>query len=96
MYIQNCVDFDWDDANRKHVLDHRVEPGEAEDALLDPRLIGAPAYRVRAEQRWAALGATEDGRVLFVVFTRRRSRVRVVTARDASRRESRRYRQRRK
>jgi len=60
LYIQSCVDFDWD-SNREHVLDHRVEPDEVEEALVDPRRIGAPAYRVREEQRWAALGATEDG-----------------------------------
>ncbi|MGH2801737.1 MAG: BrnT family toxin [Thermoleophilaceae bacterium] len=69
-----------------------VDAADAEDGLLDPARIGVPAYRARGEQRWAALGATEDGRVLFVVFTRRRSKVRVITARDAAPREKRRYR----
>ncbi len=96
MYIQQDVAFDWNDANREHVRDHRVEPEEAEDGLLDPARIGVPAYRVGREQRWAALGATEDGRLLFVVFTLRRSKVRVVTARDANPREKRRYRRARK
>jgi uncharacterized DUF497 family protein len=96
LYIHDHVDYEWDDANRRHVLEHGVEPAEAEDALLDPRRVGAEAYRVARELRWAALGATEDGRLLFVVFTRRRSRVRIVTARDAKPRERRRYRRRRK
>ena len=88
------MEFDWDEANRRHVLRHRVDPDEAENALLDPARIGAPVYRARGEQRWAALAATEDGRVLFVVFARRQSKLRVVTARDATAREKRRYRQR--
>jgi uncharacterized protein len=82
------VEFDWDDANRRHVLRHRVEPDEAEDALLDPARIGAPVYLAHGEQRWAALAATEDGRVLLVVFTRRQPKLRVVTARCHGAREA--------
>jgi uncharacterized DUF497 family protein len=86
--------FDWDDDNRGHVRRHDVEPEDAEEALLDPRRIGAPAYNVGEERRWAYLGATELGRVLFVVFTKRGARIRVVTARDAETGELRRYRRR--
>ena len=87
-------EFDWDEANTGHLARHGVEQWEAEEALLDPGRIGSPAsaYNVSGESRWAALGATESGRVLFVVFTRRREKVRVVTARDAEVREKRRYR----
>lgn len=86
--------FDWDDANRQHIANHDVEPEEAEEALLDPRRVGAAAYNVGDERRWAYLGATELGRVLFIVFTRRSGLVRVVTARDAGTTELRRYRRR--
>lgn len=73
-----------------------MEPDEAEEALLDPRRIGTPAYNVAAERRWAYLGATELGRIVFVVVTRRGGRIRVITARDAEAAEGRRYRRRRK
>lgn len=69
-----------------------MEPSEAEQALGDPDGIGVTAYAVRGERRWPHLGATEGGRVLFVVYTRRRRRIRVVTARDATDRDKRRYR----
>jgi uncharacterized DUF497 family protein len=69
-----------------------VESTEAEQALSDPDRIGVGAYKVKGEQRWAYLGATEAGRILFVVYTRRRRRVRVVTVRDATDRDKRRYR----
>ncbi len=96
LYTQHAVEFEWNQANRSHVRQHLVEPAEAEDALLDRARVGARAYRVRGEQRWFSLGATEDGRVLFVVFTRRRSKIRIITARDATPREKRRYRSSRK
>lgn len=86
--------FEWDEDNIEHVARHRVEPWEAEDALLDPGRLGTPAYRVGRETRRAALGATESGRILFVVFTSRERRVRVITARDAETKEKRRYRRR--
>jgi uncharacterized DUF497 family protein len=73
--------FDWDDANREHVEANGLSPDEVEDALLDPNRIGASAYNVRRERRWAALGCTQGGQVLFVVFPHRASRVRVITAR---------------
>lgn len=67
-------------------------PQEAEDALLDPRRVGAAAYSVAAERRSAVIGATQAGRVLFVVYTWRGRKVRIVTARDADQAQRRRYR----
>jgi uncharacterized protein len=84
--------FDWDDANVGHLARHGVTLEEAEEALVDPRRIGASAYNVAGERRWAIIGSAEDGRVLFVVFTRRDRRIRVITARDAIQSEWRRYR----
>jgi uncharacterized protein len=86
--------FDWDDANVDHIAEHGISPEEAQDALLDPYRLPAPAHRVRGEQRRAVLGATVAGRLLFVVFTRRGVSIRVITARDATDRERRRYRSR--
>ncbi len=86
--------FDWDEHNLAHVRENDVEPDEVEEAVLDPGRIGAPAYNLGQERRWALLGATEEGRILFVVYTRRRGLVRIVTARDATPNERRRYRKR--
>ena len=83
--------FDWDDGNLDHIVRHGVNSIEAEGALLDPRRIGSSAYNVGTETRWGVLGATENGRILVVVFTRRGQLIRVVTARDATVVERRRY-----
>ena len=43
------------------------------------------------ERRRAIFGATETGRVLFVVFTYRQGKIRVVTARNAALAERQKY-----
>ena len=86
--------FDWDDGNVDHVRIHGIEPDEAEEVLLDPRALGVAAYNSRGERRQGALGSTGNGRVLVVVFTLRHGQPRVVTARDATLSEKRRYHQR--
>ena len=83
--------FDSHEYNAEHIGRHGVTPEEVEDALLDPDRTRADAYNRRGERRWASPGATESGRLLFVVYTRRDERIRVVTAREAEPRERRRY-----
>lgn len=86
------VIFDWDNANIDHIIRHNIIPLEVEDALIDPRRIGTSPRKLSEEKRWAVLGSTSEGRILFVVFTRREGMIRVVTARDATEQEKRRYR----
>jgi len=85
------VQFEWDDANLEHIALHGIEPEEVEEAFGDPRRSGADAYNVPGERRDAILGRTDDGRLLYVVFTRRAGGIRTVTARDATARERRQY-----
>jgi len=44
------------------------------------------------EDRWFVLGQTDTGRELFVVFTIRGESIRVISARDMSRKERKVYR----
>lgn len=87
-------EFEWDEDNEGHIARHGVRPWEAEEAARDRKRISVSAYNFRGERRWALLGATEAGRILAVVFTRRRGAVRMVAARDATSPEKRRYRKR--
>lgn len=78
--------FDWDLANLEHIARHKVEREEAEEAVTDPAGIpSGNAHRgPQGQRRAGTIGATEDGRVLLVIFELRENRVRVVTAYDAS------------
>lgn len=87
-------DFDWDEANVGHVVRHGVEPWEAEEAVLDPYRIAFSTRKTLGERRFALVGATESGRMLFVVYTQRGAKVRPITARDADDGEKHRYRRR--
>jgi uncharacterized DUF497 family protein len=73
------IEFDWDEANIGHVARHDVQPEKAEQVILnDPVDLGMEI--VEGEERHVNLGATVNGRVLFVVTTWREDRIRVVTA----------------
>jgi uncharacterized protein len=83
--------FEWDDENIGHIAEHDVEPEEAEEPFFDTRKIAIEAHNVRGERRWGLLGSTEAGRLLAVIYTLRRRRIRVITVRDAEEHEIRRY-----
>ena len=86
--IRGIIGFEWDAGNwRKSELRHGVARAETQEVLLN-----APSCRVDTrhsedEQRYVALGMTNEGRRLFASFTVRRNRVRVISARPMSRRE---------
>jgi uncharacterized DUF497 family protein len=83
--------FDWDDGNAKKSGEkHRVSQAEAEQAFFnEPLLVIADARHSVGEDRWHALGRTNDGRLLHITFTLRASatKVRVISARDMNRKE---------
>ncbi len=91
--FENIVGFQWDDGNvdKNRVL-HNVENWECEQVFFnDPLLIIDDPRHSTTEERWAAFGHTDEGRLLTVVFTKRRSMIRIISARDMSRKERRFY-----
>ena len=72
-------DFEWDDGNILHIaLRHGIEPEEAEEVLAL-----APLIRRTKRGHYAAFGRTDSGRLLVIVFERRKeSLVRVITGWD--------------
>ena len=86
--------FEWDEGNSaKNWLRHEVQQVEAEQALLNtPLVVNVTSKHVAtAEPRFIALGQTDAGRLLTVVFTVRGARVRVISARAMSKKERRVY-----
>jgi uncharacterized DUF497 family protein len=88
LLVSGLLGFEWDAANwRKSELKHGVAVAEAEEVLLNDPMCQVDVRHSGIEQRYVALGTTNGGRRLFVAFTVRRSRVRVISARLMSRRE---------
>ena len=84
-----CTGFDWDQDNAVKNWDrHRVTPEEAEDLFFhDPFVIRPDLPHSKREKRYRSLGKTRRDRKLFVAFTIRRKLIRIISARDMSRRE---------
>ena len=93
--LARCTGFEWDAGNAdKNWELHAVRRGEAENVFFNRPLIVAPdAGHSRQEARYAALGMTEKGRRLMVIFTVRGTLIRAISSRDMSRRERRIYEQ---
>ena len=81
--------FEWDEGNSaKNWLRHEVQQVEAEQALLNtPLVVNVTSTHGAAEPRFIALGQTDAGRLLTVVFTVRGTKVRVISARAMSKPE---------
>ena len=86
--------FDWSSGNaEKNWKRHHVTPLEAEQVFFHtPLLVGADVAHFQGEKRFFALGQTDEGRELFLAFTMRARCLRIVSARDMSRKERRVYR----
>lgn len=81
--------FQWDQGNlEKNWLKHGVSPLECEEIFFNQPLVVSPAEKdPHSEERFYALGRTDADRYLFIVFTVRGRKLRVISARDMSRKE---------
>lgn len=84
--------FWWDEENIEHIANHGVSPEETEQVIDDTPLI------IRAKQgKYIAFGQTDAGRYLVVVFVEKTDRrLRVITARDMTNNEKKRFKRRRR
>lgn len=82
--------FDWDAGNlEKNLEKHGVAFWEAEEIFFNRPLVVRldEEHSAAEEARFYALGRTDAGRRLFVGFTFRETLIRVISARDMTRRE---------
>lgn len=81
--------FEWDEGNlSKNREKHRVSALECEQVFFNLPWVSLPDERhSEIEPRFYALGQTDGGRRLFIVFTARGNFIRVTSARDMSRKE---------
>ena len=92
-YPAQATGFEWDAGNlAKSATKCGVASEEAEQVFAQqPLLVHPDPEHSGTETRWDALGRTREGRRLFVAFTAREGRIRVISARPMSRRERRAY-----
>ena len=92
--LANCTGFEWDDGNLTKNWDkHEVSEGECEQVYFRQSLIvRRDKKHSKLENRYYVLGRTDAERMLFMVFTVRNNKIRIISARDMTRAEKKRYR----
>ena len=87
--LEKCIGFEWDIGNKdKNFKKHQVTCAECEQIFFNQPLITTPdIMHSTKEKRYFALGITDNNRYLFLVFTIRNNLIRVISARDMSKKE---------
>lgn len=87
--LLNCIGFEWDDGNKdKNWTKHGVSEIECEEPFFnEPIVVTDDASHSTDERRFYLLGKTNEERLLMVVFTIRGDHIRVISARDMSKKE---------
>lgn len=86
--------FEWDQGNRtKNTTKHEVTTDEVESVFRRKRAVplGVQTSPIVNELRLGLVGQSDRGRVLQVAFTFRGSKIRVISARPAHRKERNQY-----
>lgn len=81
--------FEWDKGNiDKSYKKHGITPNEAEEIFLDENVkIEKDIKHQQQEKRFIAIGKTTEETILFVVFTVRNNKIRIISGRKANKKE---------
>ena len=82
-------EFEWDKGNIEKNKKHNVEDREAEETFFDENKVKFSdiIHSTGQEERLRIIGKTKKGRLLFIVFTKRENKIRIISARDVNRKE---------
>jgi uncharacterized DUF497 family protein len=85
--------FTWDEAKRLVNLNkHGIDFHEASTVIVDPLVRTMPdPLHSNEEDRYVALGTSDQQRLLVVIFTYRNDQVRIISGRKATAAEKRMY-----
>ena len=87
------MEIEWDsDKADSNLEKHGVSFEEAATALLDPMALAQEDAAAEGEPRWVLIGMSAQMQLLTVVYTlRRQDRIRLISARRATRKEAKHY-----
>lgn len=90
--------FDWDHGNLdKSRWKHDVTPEESESVFLDKdAYIFSDVRHSETEERFVILGKSDKNRHLFIIFTVRKNKIRIISARRMHQKEVKKYDQAKK
>ncbi len=91
--LSNCTGFEWEKGNiTKNWGKHYVSAGECEQIFFNkPLIVKRDSEPSQFENRYYVLGQTNIDRLLFEVFTVRKDKIKIISARDMTDAEKERY-----
>lgn len=83
------LSFDWDKGNAdKNWIKHKITTNECEEVFTNrPLKTYKDVKHSQNEDRFVALGISDNNRMLYLVFTIRKYKIRIISARNMSRKE---------
>jgi hypothetical protein len=93
--IKEPLSFDWDDGNiNKNFERHLITTNMAEEPFKDRYLLTFPdPSHSKKEARYNLIGKTKDEDLLFITYTIRATKIRIISARVADKKERKFYEQ---
>ena len=88
--LPEILEFEWNEGNeQKNWIKHEVKAEEAEEPFFtEERLVAEDKlHSTEQETRFILIGKTRERRMLFIVFTIRKEKIRIISARDADKKE---------
>lgn len=87
--LNKVIGFEWDKWNiDKSYEKHGISPNETEEIFLDEDVkIEKDIKHQQQEERFIAIGKTTEEKILFVIFTIRSDKIRVISGRTANKKE---------
>jgi uncharacterized DUF497 family protein len=84
------IEFDPNKAS-SNLIKHGISFEESSTALLDPLALVREDPDAEGENRWVLIGMSNQARLLTVVYTLRNERIRLISARKATKKEAKNY-----
>ena len=86
--IDQPLEFDWDKGNIEKSLRHQILDQETEEVFFDEqKKTFKDKLHSGKEERFRVVGKTKEGKLLFVVFTVRKGKIRIISARIINKKE---------
>jgi uncharacterized DUF497 family protein len=87
--LKDALEFEWDEGNKgKNLKTHGVTDGESEEVFFDSeKKIFKDVLHSGAEERHILLGQTKQKKILFVAFTKRKNKIRIISSRPINKKE---------
>lgn len=80
--------FEWNKGNLEHIKKHNVDYKECEEVFLNkPLVITEDETHSQGEERFRVYGQTNKNRTLIMIFTIRKKKIRVISARNQNNKE---------